>query len=84
MQSVEISMRRQSCAKQEIFMDSMNPMIPSDLNEPSLREAPRASGCICCAVLMAITVAMTSMTILALDYASVQLPTAGEPSNWGP
>ena len=67
---------------QETSMDGMNPINPISLNWPQPREAPRASGCVYGAVLMAIIVAATFMTILALDYANIQLPTGSDPLAW--
>ncbi len=63
-------------------MDGMNSIDAVGLNRPQPREAPRASGCVRGAVLMAVIVAATFMTILALDYASIQLPMDSEPLTW--
>ncbi len=55
-------------------MDGMNPIYAVGLNRPQPREAPRVSGRVRGAVLMAVIAAATFMTILALDYAGIQLP----------
>jgi len=66
----------------ETFMDGINPISPVSFDRPQPREAPRATGCVHGAVLMAIIVGVTLITILALDYASIQLPTGDEPLAW--
>jgi len=71
-------------ADQEAPMDGINSIDAVGFNRPQPREAPRASGCIYGAVLMAIIVAATLTTILALDYASIQLPTGTEELAWPP
>lgn len=63
-------------------MDGMNPINSANFDWPQQHEAPRASGCIYGAVLMAIIVVATLMTILALDYASIQLPAGSEELAW--
>ncbi len=63
-------------------MDGMNPIYAVGLNRPQPREAPRVSGRVRGAVLMAVIAAATFMTILALDYAGIQLPMDSEPLTW--
>lgn len=69
---------------QESLMDGMRRIGNIDLDRWQPREAPRASGCIYGAVVMAIIAAATLLTILALDYASIQLPAGTDALTWPP
>ncbi len=63
-------------------MDGMRRIDSIDLDRRQPRGAQRASGSIHGVVLMAIIAAATLLAILALDYASIQIPTGGDPLAW--
>ncbi len=65
-------------------MDGIVPIEAVGFSTLQPRPAPRPTAWTRAAVLMAIIVAMTLLTILALDYASIHLPTGSEELGWPP
>ena len=65
-------------------MDGIVPIDTVGFSSLQPRTAPRSTAYARAAVLMALIVAMTLLTILALDYASIHLPTDGNELGWPP
>lgn len=65
-------------------MDGINSIETIGVSTLQPHDAPRATACVRAAVIMAIVVAITLLTILALDYASIHLPPASEELGWPP
>lgn len=65
-------------------MDGINPIEVVSFSSLQPREIPLSNFSIRATVLMTIIIAMTLITILALDYASIHLPTGGDELGWPP
>ena len=65
-------------------MDGINPIETIGFSVLQPRDIPRSKFITGAAVLMAIIAVMTLLTILALDYASIHLPTGTDELGWPP
>ncbi len=71
-------------AEWETSMDGINSIETVGFSILQLRDTSRSTACARAAVMMAIIVAMTLLTILALDYASIHLPVGTDELGWPP
>lgn len=63
-------------------MDGLVPIEAIGFSRLQPGDTSRSNACARAAVLMAIIVAMTLLTILALDYTSIHLPTGSDELGW--
>ncbi len=79
-----IAPNRRFHAERETSMDCLDAIETVSFSNQHRHETPRSNNDARAAVLMAIVVAMTLITILALDYASIHLPTGSDELFWPP
>lgn len=75
---------RNSYAERETSMDGLNPIAAVGFSRLQPRDTPRSNFFARTAVIMAIIAAMALLTILALDYVSIHLPTGSDELGWPP